>query len=243
MKFLDLYISHRRLVRQMIFLHKIGPHKQINLMPVIKIHALGKHQAWAVWHITETEDELSRTAMEICPDKIINQQKRLEWTAARAMARTILESFGAAYFGIDKNEFGKPFLKNNPHHISLSHSYPYVMVQIDDQHDIGVDLEQPKEKLRIVARRVFSESEVNDAANDLVKLCIYWCAKEALYKYYGKRNLLFTDHLKVDPFHLGSKGYLVGRIAFDGNETIVHLQYLVERDYVLVFTSPEILAV
>jgi 4'-phosphopantetheinyl transferase len=224
----------------MIILHKIGAHNQINLMPILKIHSLGKQQGWAVWHITESEEQLSRQSMETCPGEIINHQKRLEWTAARALARTILEGFGGTYSGVGKNELGKPFLKNNPHFISLSHSYPYVMVQIDDKHDVGIDLEQPKEKLRIVAPRVFTKNEVDDAANDLVKLCIYWCAKEALYKYYGKKNLLFTDHLKVDPFPLASGGYLVGRIVFNEKETIVQLQYLVERDYVLVFTSPEI---
>ena len=206
-------------------------------MPLLKIHSLGKQQAWAAWHITETEQELSYKAMETCPDEIINAQKRLEWAAARALTRAILESFGCEYFGMGKNEFGKPSLKKNTHYISLSHSYPYVMVQIDDQHDVGVDLEQPKEKLRAVAHRVFSKSEVDNAENDLVKLCIYWCAKEALYKYYGKKNLLFTDHLKVDPFHLSSNGHLVGRIVLNGKETIVHLQYLVETEYVLVFTA------
>ncbi len=208
-------------------------------MPILKIHSLGKQRAWAVWHITETEEALAGYAKERCPDEIINTQKRLEWTAARALTRAILESFNDEYFGIGKNQFGKPFLKKSPHHISLSHSYPYVIVQIDGTHDVGVDLEQPKEKLRVVAKRVFSHGEVEDAANDLVKLCIYWCAKEALYKIYGKKNLLFTDHLKVDPFHLSSDGYLVGRIVFNREETVVHLQYLVEKDYTLVFTSPE----
>jgi 4'-phosphopantetheinyl transferase len=79
---------------------------------------------------------------------------------------------------------------------------------------------------------------VSDAANDLVKLCIYWCAKEALYKIHGKKNLLFADHLRVEPFTLSTGGYLLGRILFNEKETIVHLQYLVEREYVIVYTAP-----
>ncbi len=207
-------------------------------MPLLKIHTLGKQQAWAVWHIAESERELSDLAMETCPAEIVNSQKRLEWAAARALTRELLENLGCSYFGMEKDEFGKPFLKKNSHHISLSHSYPYVMVQVDDKHGVGIDLEQPKEKLRVIATRVFTKSEVSDAANDVVKLCIYWCAKEALYKFYGKKNLLFTDHLKVDPFQLSSSGYLTGRIVFNEQETIVHLQYLVQKEYVLVYTSP-----
>src|SRR4051812_43807948 len=124
----------------MILLHKIGARNQINLMPLLKIHSLGKEQAWAVWHVTESEQELSFRAMESCPGEIMNNQKRLEWAAVRALTRAVMENFGCEYHGLKKNEFGKPFLKKNPHHISLSHSYPYVMAQIDVMHDVGVDL-------------------------------------------------------------------------------------------------------
>jgi 4'-phosphopantetheinyl transferase len=226
----------------MIYLHKIGAHHSINLMPLLKIHTLGKQRAWAVWHITEKEQELSNNATEYCPTEVINTLKRLEWLASRALTKGLMESMGCEYHGIGKNEFGKPFLKNNPHHISLSHSYPYVLAQVDIAHDVGVDLEQPKEKLRTVASRVFTKTEVDDAANDLVKLCIYWCAKEALYKVHGRKNILFTDHLKVESFRLATTGTLVGRIIHHSKETIVHLQYLVEMEYVLVYTSLQNLA-
>ncbi len=209
-------------------------------MPLLKIHTLGKEQAWAVWRIAESEDKLTTLVNERCPADVVNSQKRLEWLAARALTKQVINDFGHSYVGIDKNEFGKPFLKNNPHHISLSHSYPFVMVQVDLQQNIGIDLEQPKEKLRTVAKRVFSVSEVADGGNDIIKLCVYWCAKEALYKIHGKRNLLFTDHLKVDPFKLLKQGYLTGKIVLNGLTTVVRLQYLVENEYVAVYTSPEI---
>jgi 4'-phosphopantetheinyl transferase len=207
-------------------------------MPLLKFNSLGNGQAWAIWQITETEEDLSRQAMERCPDDIVNSNKRLEWIAARALVKTLMEQMGYEYRGLGKDEFGKPLLQKDPRHISLSHSYPFVMSQIDNIHDVGVDLEQPKEKLRIVASRVFHPAEVSDAANDLVKLCIYWCAKEALYKIHGKKNLLFADHLRVEPFTLSTGGYLLGRILFNEKETIVHLQYLVEREYVIVYTAP-----
>ena len=138
-----------------------------------------------------------------------------------------------------KDEFGKPYLKEHPHHVSLTHSYPYVAVQLDRWNAVGIDLEQPKEKLKTIANRVFSADEVRDAGENIVKLCIYWCAKEALYKIHGKRNILFTDHLRVMPFQLASNGTFTGKILLDANELIIQLQYLVMMDFVLVYTSPK----
>lgn len=205
-------------------------------MPLSKIQSLGKQQCWALWHITETEEALSFLSMESCPEDIINSQKRLEWLAARALIKSMLEDAGLEYYGLRKDEFGKPFLKKHQHQISLSHSFPYVAAQLDGGTPVGIDLEQPKEKLKAIAHRVFSPEEVADAGDNIIKLCIYWCAKETLYKIYGKKNLMFTDHLKVSPFVLADTGTMTGKILFEGNEPAVRLGYLVEQDFVLVYT-------
>ena len=206
-------------------------------MPLLEIHSLGKEQSWALWQITETEAELSFASQESCPEEIANPHKRLEWLAARVLIKSILEDFGLYYYGLRKDEFGKPFLKEHTHQISLSHSYPYVAAQIDRLHAVGIDLEEPKEKLRKISHRVFNRDELNDAGDNVVKLCIYWCAKEALYKIYGNRNVFFTDHLKISPFDLSDAGSLIGKIQFLENETIVYLQYLVTKDIVIVYTG------
>ena len=206
-------------------------------MPILKINSIGKEQAWALWYIDETEAALSFFAQESCPEEIVNQQKRLEWLAVRALMKSVTAEFGLPYSGLRKDEFGKPFLKEHSHQISLSHSFPYVAVQLARHYPVGIDLEQPKEKLRIIAPRVFNPEEIKDAGDDVVKLCIYWCAKEALYKIYGKRNLLFTDHLRVMPFNLSQSGNINGKIILPNLETTVCLQYLVKEDFALVYTA------
>jgi 4'-phosphopantetheinyl transferase len=208
-------------------------------MPLLKIHSTGVESGLGLWHISETEEALAFSAQQSCPEEIINKQKRLEWLAARSLVKSLLESVGLTYGGLTKDEFGKPYLKEHPHHVSLSHSYPYVAVQLDRWNEVGIDLEQPKEKLKTIAPRIFTADEVRDAGDDVVKLCIYWCAKEALYKFHGKRNILFTDHLRVMPFHLSTSGVFAGKILIDETELVVRLQYLVMMDFVLVYTSPK----
>ena len=206
-------------------------------MPILKLQTEGKDQAWAYWQIQESEEELAYLAQQTCPDEIIFSQKRLEWLAGRALIRKLTEQCGLEYLGLRKDEFGKPFLKNHPHHISLSHSFPMVAAQIALKHPVGIDIEQPKPKLKAIAHRMFSPEEVEDAGDDLVKLCIYWCAKEALYKIYGKRNLLFTDHLHILPFTLLTDGAIKGMIKGNFETLNVDLQYFVMDEFILVVTQ------
>ena len=206
-------------------------------MPVLKLQSAITDQAWAFWQIEEPEEELAYLAQQSCPDEIVFPQKRLEWLAGRALIRKLAEHCGLEYQGLRKDEFGKPFLKVHPHQISLSHSFPYVAAQIDRFQSVGIDIEEPKEKLRKIAPRIFNAGEVQDAGDNLIKLCIYWCAKEALYKIHGKRNVLFSDHLSIQPFALAPEGKLGCEIRFPEKSTKVNLAYVVKDDFVLVYTQ------
>ena len=206
-------------------------------MPLLKIENTNKESGWAIWSIEESEQELPFLSFEQCPEEIISPQKRLEWLAGRVLIKTLLERNGLTYSGLHKDEFGKPYLRDLPHHISLSHSYPHVAAQLDMNQSVGIDLEQPKEKLLTIASRVLSETELKDAATDLRKHCIYWCAKEAMYKIYGKKRLHFSNQLNVAPFKLELAGFLKGTITVNDQKQNVDLIYQIEPNFVLVYTK------
>lgn len=209
-------------------------------MPLSKIESMGPQRAWGLWFISEEEPDLAYLSYESCPEDIVHPQKRLEYLAGRALIKTLVESVALPYEGLRKDEFGKPFLKVHPHFISLSHSYPYVAAQIDPEQPVGIDVEQVKEKLRQVGPRILSSDEYRDGDDNLTKLCIYWCAKEALYKVHGKRNLLFTDHLRIAPFDLQETGLLHGTIDAGSIPRHVTLRYLVTKTYVVAYTDTRI---
>jgi 4'-phosphopantetheinyl transferase len=207
-------------------------------MPAIKINWNSNANGWGVWQIDESEEELSATVVlaDNCPEEIANPRKRLEWLAGRSLLKKMVEESGLNYRGILKDEFGKPFLKDLNHQISLSNSFPFVAVQIHPEKSVGVDLEQPRPKLFQVMRRVLTDAEWNDGANNLRKLCVYWCAKEALYKIYGKRSLVFTEQILVSPFALGQSGKLQGIIRDEVGDKEISLNYLVYPEYILITT-------
>jgi len=205
-------------------------------MPLKEIHQTGPQSGWAIWHIEENGEQFTSNIIGIPPVEITHGNKKLEWLAARHLVLSLSNHLGLRYFGIRKDAFGKPFLEKYPHHLSLSHSFPYVAVQIDHDHPVGIDLEQPKNKILKIGSRIFSPVELADAGTDVIKHTVYWCAKEALYKIHGKGNVHFSNQLNVEPFLLQEEGTLKGTI-FSEKKMNVNLDYKIEPDYILVRTG------
>lgn len=207
-------------------------------MPLEKLE-ISNDQAWARWRIEESEHALADSIkpFETISDTIKNPMKRLEWMAGRLAVKTLMERCGLVFQGVTKDDHGKPFPIGSSYQLALSHSYPYVAALLDRRNAAGIDLEQPKAKLLHIAPRILDQNELKDAGDNLVKHCIYWCAKETLVKVHGKKNLIFAENLKISPFLLQKSGNLVGRIIVASTEAQIPLRYMVEENFVMVFSS------
>ncbi len=208
-------------------------------MPLVKLEHPTEHRAWGLWHITEPEAELLPhiAPYETVPEHITHEQKRLEFCVGRLLAKTLLGKLAVPFEGIVKDAFGKPFFRNNPFQLSLSHSYPYVAALVDKHTSAGIDVEQIKPKLLRIAPRILHPTELLDAGLHETKHCIYWCAKETLVKVYGKKDLTFAENLIITPFTLRNEGSITGKIIVNDTETTVPLQYEVHDNFVVVLNS------
>lgn len=206
-------------------------------MPVVQTNA-SPDRLWGLWKITEDESALQRDLpLESVPPLLANPLKRLEFLAGRALIKALLNEWSLPYKGIEKDPFGKPFLCTRDVHISLSHSYPFVAAILHRNKNVGIDLEQPKDKLLRIAPRILSETELTDAGDRVVKHCVYWCAKETLIKIYGKKDLVFARDLHILPFRLEKEGHLIGRILANNTETTIPLNYWIYDSFVLVVST------
>ena len=148
-----------------------------------------------------------------------------------------MEALQLNFQGITKDEYGKPFPTGFSHQLSLSHSFPHVAVLIDQHEPVGIDLEQPKEKLFRIAPRIHHPKELQDAGTNIVKHCIYWCAKESLVKFYGKKDLIFAENLFINPFRCKEEDDITGKIIIRGVESVIPLHYITYSNFVVVFTT------
>lgn len=193
---------------------------------------------WGYWRIEEDESVLAvGLPSEKIPTLLTNPLKRLEFLAVRALVKELLNRWSIPFSGLTKDEFGKPFLKDSTIHVSLSHSYPYVAAILHRRKSVGIDLEQPKAKMLRIGPRVLAADELADAGENVVKHCIYWCAKETLIKVHGRKDLIFAKNLRLTPFSLAASGDLIGRIIADGRETTIPLVYIVTDNFVVVASN------
>lgn len=208
-------------------------------MPLIFKHHTEKNLV-CVWHITESLSWLAlQTSDEISKDLPTHPKKLAEQLAAKILIQQSAQLLGIAYSGIEKDSFGKPRLMH--HHqrysISISHSYPFVACQISDDQFAGIDIEQTKDKILRIAHRVFNDGELQAIQNNAQVATVFWCAKEALIKTYGKKDLFLKDEITIDGFNNHLSGITLGYIQKKGFEQKHKLQYLVKEDFVLVFTD------
>jgi phosphopantetheinyl transferase len=108
---------------------------------------------------------------------------------------------------------------------------------IDKSKSAGIDVEQIKAKLLKIAPRVLHPSELEDAGDNEIKHCIYWCAKEAMIKIYGKKDLVFAENLIIKPFTLQNQGNISGRIILNSSETTIPLYYEVHNGFTVVLNK------
>jgi 4'-phosphopantetheinyl transferase len=206
-------------------------------MPLVEM-VFGNDRCFGLWKIEESEEWLQRQVqdLETVPANVIHPAKRLEYLAGRVLIRQLLHESGRTFRGIVKNEYGKPFLNTYPDELSMSHSLPYVAAIVDRHKPVGIDIEQPKSKLLRIAPRILHRQELADAGTDLSKHCVYWCAKESLVKYDGKKGLSFSENLMVEPFVLQPSGRLTGRVITSKATVSVEMYYRLYTDFVLVYT-------
>ncbi|MBC8154429.1 MAG: 4'-phosphopantetheinyl transferase superfamily protein [Bacteroidetes bacterium] len=189
-----------------------------------------------LWQIDEDEPTLRADlplTMAEADDlaNITHPAQRVEWLACRVALRALV---GPPYAGLWKDEFGKPHLIRDTYvlsvpenqlvsgsgHISLSHTAGWAAAVWHRTRPVGVDIEPLRTQFGRVVPRVLSQREMAHANGDLMRLAVYWCAKEALYKLYGKRQLTFREHLLIDPFADGD-AHLIGHVRLpDHHETI-----------------------
>lgn len=174
-------------------------------MPIVIEKQYSNESTLAVWKIEESHDALqAMLPSEILTDAelagISHTQKQIEFFCSRLTIKHLADKLDIQYLGIKKDEFGKPYLVGSDWQFSLTHTAEYVAAVMHKCLPLGIDMERPSEKLHKIAHKFLSETERTDADSDLEKLCIYWSAKEALYKLYGKRKVIFVDNLLITPF-------------------------------------------
>lgn len=184
-------------------------------MGVRMIKTLGNGARIGIWEISEDLDTLlggirfdeheERQFRTFRTD-----QRKRQWLAYRRLLR---EMTGDPGLSIHYDEHGKPFLPGSDTGISISHTGNYAAVIMADHAETGIDIEMPRTRiLKITEKYLHPEEASALPMDDIEVLTRYWCAKEALYKLNGRRNLDFRSQIRIisdENIGLNMKGKLL----------------------------------
>lgn len=209
-------------------------------MPLLDIRDLGSNQFLATWQIEESTDELwtylDRT-IEDGYSEISHEVKQKEFVTTRLLCKELVKGINQDYHGVQKDEYGKPWLKASDYFISVTHCYPLVSVILDLKKPVGIDLERSRQQISRIAPKFMSEEEYGHSSDPEYQL-IMWAAKEALYKLHGRKSLEFRSQLLIDPFEVELEGLIAGNIINGEIENhTLYYRFLNDRDYVLVYSK------
>jgi len=208
-------------------------------MPLLVQKKLKPQGELGLWQITEPEsffwERLDLEAEEASQLEKFNGRRHMEWLATRYLLHHLSGRKIRAV--LRKDECGKPHLENSDWHISISHSHDLAAV-LAAPFPVGIDIQIFVEKIDRIAHKYMRAEETGslEEASRLAHLHVYWGAKEALYKAYGRRRLDFRKHIFVEPFAYDSaKGSCLGKIVKDDFEKKYQLHYEKIGDYFLVY--------
>ena len=190
-----------------------------------------------IWKITESFDELNEAIfLKDDSQTRLNSMKSELHQRGFLSVRHLLKEVGYTDADLFYDEYGKPFLKDGKH-ISITHSFTFSGLIISDDKPVGIDIEKQRDKILKIAHKFTPIEEYKTIANAdalISKLTIVWGAKESLYKIYGKKKLLFLNHIYIEDFKFSSKK-TTGEIRFEGEVSPYVIHFLEFEGFTCVF--------
>lgn len=160
----------------------------------------------AIWFLSESGEELNHLSHPLNDTPpVAGEERTRQWLACRIALRTLIDDNDAELY---KDDLGKPHVTGSQH-VSLSHTQQFA-VAIAGHNPVGIDIEEITPRITRIAPRFMNSSELEMAngTDNLTILYLVWCAKEALYKLYGKKAVDFARDMNVLPFELLEAGTL-----------------------------------
>lgn len=199
-------------------------------MPLLIQEKINSKASWALWNITEDESSLLNMLNLSSKEKtelaiIKNITRRLEWLASRSIIKQLAQLHQIEQAEVVKDQYGKPHLSGSTGYLSLSHSFPYAAAIIHMEKEVGIDVEKSRDQLFRIRHKFLNPEELSSTGNNIHKLCVYWAAKEAIYKINGKGGLIFKENILIKPFNLKQKGTLEALLSINQVKESYTLHY------------------
>lgn len=163
--------------------------------------------------------------------KMGSERRIAEWLTTRVLLAEMVDR----ELSIGNNSLGKPFIKNDPINISISHTRDYVAILLNEKFQVGVDIETISDRIFKIKDRFVSDNEFIAPDNSTIHLLLHWSAKETLFKLLDEEEVDFKEHLQVQHFTPLQKGTFEAYESKTKNRKTYRINYEVFPDAVLTW--------
>lgn len=209
-------------------------------MPLLSVRNINPDTLLGFWDLQEPAGELRSQLGPLAPPELTipdftSHNRQQQWLGGRLLAYTLLRQLTPNRPQLVAVPGHKPFFDQPGLHLSISHTRRQVAVILSRCCPVGIDLEAIGPKVLRVKDKFMTPAEQQAAGDDLHKILVYWCTKETLYKLYGRKQLLFKEHLRVHPFVMQPPGQLQARIQTPELRQDYIVYYEVGTDFILTY--------
>jgi 4'-phosphopantetheinyl transferase len=208
-------------------------------MPIRYIKTLANGSSLCLWHIEESEEELrSNLSISNREEKelltIRSEKGRVRWLAVR---RALNVLFPNGVSECLKDEHGKPYIENFGGYISLSHSNDFAIAMVHAENAVGVDIEIIQPKIRRIAQKFLKDFEIErvHGEHEIERLYVCWCAKEAIFKWQGKKGISLKQNIEIEAFEFQEIGTLRARLYTSDYSQYLTVDYEEMDGYLLAY--------
>lgn len=203
-------------------------------MSLINHWLINAYSSAAIWKIEEPEEFFVASTGIVSP--ITNPKRRTEHVAGRYLLQQLAPTIILS--DIAKDEHDKPRLPNNSLYFSISHSWPYVAVVVSTEAEAGIDIQTYQPRIHSMKDRFLTDAEQTILRNDPELYLLGWAAKEAAYKWNGRRNVAFKEQLPILSLHDNNTLHIT--VHGGAQSKSISVAYLKEPAFACAYVEKEI---
>ncbi len=209
-------------------------------MPIYYQQNINDFTQLAVWKIEEAESFFTQKVT--IQQQVTLPHKRLQHLAGRFLLPYLYPNFPSDLIQIADTR--KPYLTNEAYHFSISHCGDYAAAIVSSTQRVGVDVELVTHRVNKIRHKFLHPSELSnwdiEALEEQEKfrtLTLLWSAKEAMFKWWGRGDIDFSECMRVEKSTLLPSGILNARFQKDNFTASLELHYQLSNELSLVWLN------
>ncbi len=196
----------------------------------------------AVWKINETESFFLEKVRLHQP--VTHPHKRLQHFSGRYLLQYLFPNFPMELIEIADTR--KPFLPDDLYHFSISHCGNFAAAIVSETCRVGIDIELYTPRVDKIKHKFLHPNELKDWKIDEISdekrmetLTLLWSCKEAMFKWWGRGDVDFSEVMRIEASDISEKGILKARFTKNEFDQELILSYQLNNYLSLVWLISE----